>query len=211
MSDTTFARRLAAMMRGQDFEFVSRSRIGTGLVSRGGRIFVVSYDEFSEDEREILTEEALASFLSGASNDPWGYAASVIAQARDTLASSNQTKIVRGWLAPSLSRARTRPFATALLGVAIVGDGTASVPVSDFPWFIDTTIWTTSNGVVRALLRRYEQNPARPHEHGLEVETPSFTLRFDWTAGDAFTHYTIEGADETVRDRVVDAVVGAAT
>jgi hypothetical protein len=154
MSDTTFASRVAAMMRARDVAFVSRSRIGTGLVSRGGRIFVVSYDECSEEEREILTEEALASFLSGAESDPWGYTASVIAQARDAVASANQTAIARGWLAPPLPRSRTRPFATALLGVEVAGAGTAMVPVADFPWFIE------------------------------------FTLRFDWTAGDAFTHPT---------------------
>lgn len=209
MSDTTFASRVAAMMRARDLEFISRSRIGTGLVSRGGRIFVVSYDECSDDEREILTEEDLASFLSGAYNDPWGYAASVIAQARDAVASAHQTAIVRGWLAPPLPRTRTRPFAAALLGVEIAGDGTAQVPVADFPWFIDATTWTTDAGVVRVLLRRDIQNASRPHEHGLEIESPSFTLRFDWTAGDAFTHYTIEGADEAVRDRIIDAVVKA--
>lgn len=211
MSDTTFASRLAAIMRARDLEFISRSRIGTGLVSRGGRIFVVSYDDFSETEREISSEGDLAAFLSGADNDPWGYAASVIAQARDALGSAHQTEIVRGWLKPSLARARTRPFATALLGVVIEGEGTAAVPVADFPWFIDATLWTTERGVVRALVRRDMQNAARPHEHGLELETSSFTLRFDWTAGDAFTHYTIEGADEAVRDRIVDAVVKATT
>jgi hypothetical protein len=202
---TTFASRLAAMMRARDFEFVSRSRIGTGLLSRSGRIFVVSYDECSDDEREVTTDADLASFLSGAENDPWGYTASVVAQAREALASANQTKIVRGSLEPPLSRARTRSFATALLGVEIDGDGTASVPVSDFPWFIDTTIWTTTAGVVRTRLRRDEQDAARPHEHAFELETPSFTLRFDWTATDAFTHYALESADDAVRDRVLGA------
>jgi hypothetical protein len=209
MSDATFAGRLAAMMRARDLEFISRSRLGTGLVSRGGRIFVVSYDDFSETEREILTDDALASFLSEGDRDPWGYTASVIGQARDALGSTNQTKIVRGSLDPPLSRARTSALATALLGAALERDGAPSVSVSDFPWFIDTTVWTTKSGVVRASLRRDVQNEARPHEHGWELETPSFTLRFDWTAGDAFAHYTIEGADEAVRDRVVDAVVKA--
>lgn len=210
MGETTFASRVAAMMRSRDVELVSRSRIGTGLVSRGGRIFVVSYDECSEEEREILSEEALAAFLASADGDPWGYTASVVAQARDLVASANQTAIVRGWLAPALPRSRTRPFASALLGVEVTGEGTASVPVVDPPWFIDTTTWTTDAGVVRVRLRRDVQNDARPHEHALEVESPSFLLRFDWTAGDTYTHYTIEGADERVRDRIVDAVVKAA-
>ena len=141
-----------------------------------------------------------------------GLASFLLIERREWLAQWVSALLILGWvliLAEEWAARRLR------LSPGVLRFGIQAIQQETFfftlPFFLHTTTWTTEAGVVRVLVRRDVQTEARPHQHALELETRSFTLRFDWTEGDAFTHYTIEGADEAVRDRVVDAVVKATT
>jgi len=73
------ARRVESLMRREDHQFIRRQRLGYGLVSEAGRIYAVSYDDNSDDRRELETAEAIAEYLAG--DDADGYLDDVANQA----------------------------------------------------------------------------------------------------------------------------------